>query len=124
MYERITNRARNVMQLASKATSRFNDQYLGTEHILLGLLQEGSWVVEEVLLHLHVDPRKLRLDVETLLQSGPEMTATGKLPSKPKAKDVIQYSVEEACHLNHNYVAPNTSSWGCCASERASPPSY
>ena len=97
------------MQLASKATSRFNHQYLGTEHILLGLLQEGSWVVEEVLSHLHVDPRQLRSDVENLLQGGPEMIAMGRPPSKPRAKDVIQFSMAEAGDLNHNYVGVDTS---------------
>src|SRR4029079_5019616 len=73
-------------------------------HILLGLVKEGSGVAANVLKNLDVDLRKIRLEVEKLVQSGPEMVTMGKLPQTPRAKKVIEYSMEEARNLNHNYV--------------------
>lgn len=104
MYERFTDRARKVMQLANQEAQRFNHEYIGTEHILLGLIKEGSEVAANVLKNLDVDLRKIRLEVEKLVQSGPEMVTMGKLPQTPRAKKVIEYSMEEARNLNHNYV--------------------
>jgi ATP-dependent Clp protease ATP-binding subunit ClpC len=104
MYERFTDRARKVMQLANQEAQRFNHEYIGTEHILLGLVKEGSGVAANVLKNLEVDLRKIRLEVEKLVQSGPEMVTVGKLPQTPRAKKVIEYSMEEARNLNHNYV--------------------
>jgi len=104
MYERFTDRARKVMQLANQEAQRFNHEYVGTEHILLGLIKEGSGVAANVLKNLDVDLRKIRLEVEKLVQSGPDMVTMGKLPQTPRAKKVIEYSMEEARSLNHNYV--------------------
>ena len=104
MYERFTDRARKVMQLANQEAQRFNHEYIGTEHILLGLVKEGSGVAANVLKNLDVDLRKIRLEVEKLVQSGPEMVTIGKLPQTPRAKKVIEYSMEEARNLNHKYV--------------------
>ena len=104
MYERFTDPARQIMRLANREAQRFNHDYIGTEHILLGLIQEGSGVAGKTLLNLHVDPRKIRLDVEKLLQSGPDMVTMGKLPQTPGSKNVIQYSMDEARKLNHIYV--------------------
>ncbi len=104
MYERFTDRARKVMQLANQEAQRFNHEYIGTEHILLGLVKEGSGVAANVLKNLDVDLRKIRLEVEKLVQSGPEMVTMGRLPQTPRAKKVIEYSMEEARNLNHNYV--------------------
>ncbi len=104
MYERFTDRARKVMQLANQEAQRFNHEYIGTEHILLGLVKEGSGVAANVLKNLDVDLRKIRLEVEKLVQSGPDMVTMGKLPQTPRAKKVIEYSMEEARNLNHNYV--------------------
>jgi ATP-dependent Clp protease ATP-binding subunit ClpC len=104
MYERFTDRARKVMQLANQEAQRFNHEYIGTEHILLGLIKEGSGVAANVLKNLDVDLRKIRLEVEKLVQSGPDMVTMGKLPQTPRAKKVIEYSMEEARNLNHNYV--------------------
>ena len=104
MYERFTDRARKVMQLANQEAQRFNHEYIGTEHILLGLVKEGSGVAANVLKNLDVDLRKIRLEVEKLVQSGPEMVTMGKLPQTPRTKKVIEYSMEEARNLNHNYV--------------------
>ncbi|MCO6046839.1 ATP-dependent Clp protease ATP-binding subunit [Aeoliella sp. ICT_H6.2] len=104
MYERFTDRARKVMQLANQEAQRFNHEYIGTEHVLLGLIKEGSGVAANVLKNLDVDLRKIRLEVEKLVQSGPDMVTMGRLPQTPRAKKVIEYSMEEARNLNHNYV--------------------
>jgi ATP-dependent Clp protease ATP-binding subunit ClpC len=104
MYERFTDRARKVMQLANQEAQRFNHEYIGTEHILLGLVKEGSGVAANVLKNLDVDLRKIRMEVEKIVQSGPDMVTMGKLPQTPRAKKVIEYSMEEARNLNHNYV--------------------
>ncbi|MEQ9411697.1 MAG: ATP-dependent Clp protease ATP-binding subunit [Fuerstiella sp.] len=104
MYERFTDRARKVMQLANQEAQRFNHEYIGTEHILLGLVKEGSGVAANVLKNLDVDLRKIRIEVEKIVQTGPDMVTMGKLPQTPRAKKVIEYAMEEARNLNHNYV--------------------
>jgi len=104
MFERFTDRARKVMALANQEAQRFNHEYIGTEHILLGLVKEGSGVGANVLKNLDVDLRKVRLEVEKLVKSGPDMVTMGKLPQTPRAKKVIEYAIEEARNLNHNYV--------------------
>ena len=92
------------MALANQEAQRFNHEYIGTEHILLGLVKEGSGVGANVLKNLDIDLRKVRLEVEKLVKSGPEMVTMGKLPQTPRAKKVIEYAIEEARNLNHNYV--------------------
>src|ERR1700678_3946651 len=104
MYERFTDRARKVLQLANQEAQRFNHEYIGTEHILLGLVKEGTGVAANVLKNLDTDLRKIRLEVEKIVQAGPDMVTMGKLPQTPRAKKVIEYSIEEARNLNHNYV--------------------
>jgi ATP-dependent Clp protease ATP-binding subunit ClpC len=101
MYERFTDRARKVMQLANQEAQRFNHEYIGTEHILLGLVKEGSGVAANVLKNLEVDLRKIRLEVEKLVQSGPEMVTMGKLPQTPRM------------------WAPNTYCSACCENKKA-----
>ena len=100
MYERFTDRARKVMQLANQEAQRFNHEYIGTEHILLGLVKEGTGVAANVLKNLDIDLRKIRLEVEKIVQAGPDMVTMGKLPRTPRAKKVIEYSIEEARNLN------------------------
>src|SRR6186713_1203785 len=104
MFERLTDRARKVMALANQEAQRFNHEYIGTEHILLGLVKEGSGVGATVLKNLDIDLRKVRLEVEKLVKSGPDMVTMGKLPQTPRAKKVIEYAIEEARNLGHNYV--------------------
>ncbi|MSQ91196.1 MAG: ATP-dependent Clp protease ATP-binding subunit [Phycisphaerales bacterium] len=104
MFERLTDRARKVMALANQEAQRFNHEYIGTEHILLGLVKEASGVGANVLKNLGIDLRKVRLEVEKLVKSGPEMVTMGKLPQTPRAKKVLEYAIEEARNLNHNYV--------------------
>jgi ATP-dependent Clp protease ATP-binding subunit ClpC len=104
MFERFTDRARKVMALANQEAQRLNHEYIGTEHILLGLVKEGSGVGANVLRNLDVDLRRVRLEVEKLVKAGSEMVTMGKLPQTPRAKKVIEYAIEEARNLNHNYV--------------------
>ena len=104
MFERFTDRARKVMALANQEAQRFNHEYIGTEHVLLGLVKEGSGVGATVLKNLDVDIKKLRIEVEKQVKSGPDMVTMGKLPQTPRAKKVIEYAIEEARALNHNYV--------------------
>ena len=106
MYERFTDRARKVMQLANQEAQRFNHEYIGTEHVLLGLVKEGSGVAANVLKNLDVDLRRIRIEVERIVQpgAGGDQVVMGRLPHTPRAKKVIEYSIEEARNLNHNYV--------------------
>ena len=104
MFERFTDRARKVMALANQEAQRFNHEYIGTEHILLGLIKEGSGVGANVLKNLGVDLRSVRLEVERFVKAGAEMVTLGKLQQTPRARKVIEYAVEEARALNHNYV--------------------
>ena len=104
MFERFTDRARKVMALANQEAQRFNHEYIGTEHILLGLVKEGSGVGATVLKNLDIDLRKVRIEVEKLVKSGPDMVTMGRLPQTPRAKKVIEYAIEEARNLGHNYV--------------------
>ncbi|MBI4576833.1 MAG: ATP-dependent Clp protease ATP-binding subunit [Planctomycetes bacterium] len=104
MFDRFTDRARKVMGLARQEAQRFNHEYIGTEHILLGLVQEGSGVAANVLKNLGVELTKIRHEVERIVQSGPSMVTMGQLPFTPRAKKVLELSVEEASNLGHNYI--------------------
>ncbi len=104
MYERFTDRARKVMALANQEAQCFHHEYVGTEHLLLGLALEGSGVGAAVMKNLGVDLAKLRAEVEKLVKHGPDTVTLDKLPETPRAKRAIEYAVEEARALNHNYV--------------------
>ena len=104
MFERFTDRARKVMALANQEAQRFNHEYVGTEHILLGLVKEGSGVGANVLKYMDVDLARINEVVRKLIKHGPDMVATGDLPQTPRTKMVIDYAIEEARTLNHNYV--------------------
>src|SRR2546423_6742843 len=92
MYERFTDRARKVMQLANQEAQRFNHEYIGTEHILLGLVAEGNGVAANVLKNLRVDLRKIRREIEKIVQHGPGGGLPGPFPNTPRAKKVIEYA--------------------------------
>jgi len=104
MYERFTDAARKVMQLANQQAQRYRHEYIGTEHILLGIVEEGSGVAVTILRDLNVDPKKIRPRVEEIVQSSPDVVTMDKLPQTPRAKKVIEYAMEEARGLNHNHV--------------------
>jgi ATP-dependent Clp protease ATP-binding subunit ClpC len=104
MFDRFTDRARKVMGLARQEAQRFNHEYIGTEHILLGLVQEEHSVAANVLRQMKIDTKKVRAEVEKLVQTGNNVGSIGQLPFTPRAKRVLQLSFEEATELGHNYV--------------------
>ncbi len=104
MFNKFTERARKVILLAKQEAKRFNHDYIGTEHILLGLLREGEGVAAAVLQSLGMNLNNIRLEVEKLVQVGPTTVVTGDLPFTPKAKKVMELAMEEARTLGHNYI--------------------
>ncbi|MBI4231534.1 MAG: AAA family ATPase, partial [Planctomycetes bacterium] len=104
MYERFTDRARKALNLARQEAQRFNHQYIGTEHLLLGLVKEGSGVAANVLESFEVDLKKLRHEIEKLVQPGPDTVAVGSPPLTPRTKKVLDYALEEARSLGHGYI--------------------
>jgi ATP-dependent Clp protease ATP-binding subunit ClpA len=105
MYERFTDRARKVMQLANEEAQRLQHEYIGTEHILLGLgSSECAGVATHALHNLDIDLHKVRHEIDKLVQSGPDGDIMVKLPQTPRAKKVIEFAIEEARNFNHNYV--------------------
>ncbi len=104
MFNKFTERARKVILLAKQEAKRFNHDYIGTEHILLGLLREGEGVAAAVLQSLGMNLNNIRLEVEKLVQIGPATVVSGDLPFTPKAKKVMELAMEEARTLGHNYI--------------------
>ena len=92
------------MQLANQEAQRFNHEYVGTEHLLLGLIKDGTGIAANVLKNLDIDLRKIRHEVEKLVRSGPDTVTMGRLPQSPRSKKVLEYAVEEARNLSHSYV--------------------
>lgn len=107
MYERFADKAREAMQLANQEAQKLCHEYIGTEHILLGLLKGGEKNPNEavkILNALDINIEKVRIEIKKIVQSGPEMVVRGKLPQTPRAKKVIEYAIEEARNFNHDYV--------------------
>jgi len=104
MFDRFTERARKVIILAKEEARRFNHDYIGTEHILLGLIKEGESVAAAVLQNLGLSLDTIRLEVEKLVQFGPSTIVSGDIPFTPKAKKVIELAMDEARRLGHNYI--------------------
>ena len=106
MFERFTEEARNVMALASQQAQRFGHNYIGTEHIFLGLLKEDACTGAKILKNCGVDTKKMRLEIKQLLklkgESQPD--AESKLPPTPLAMRVVQYAIEEARALKHDHI--------------------
>lgn len=104
MFDKFTNRAKQVIKLAKKEAQRLNHNYLGTEHVLLGLLKLGQGVAVNVLRNLNIDFETVRSEVEKLVGYGPEIQVYGDPALTGKVKKVFEYANEEAANLNHNYV--------------------
>ncbi|UCB56822.1 MAG: ATP-dependent Clp protease ATP-binding subunit [Candidatus Omnitrophota bacterium] len=104
MFNRFTERARKVIILAKEEAKRFNHDYIGTEHILLGLIREGEGVASAVLQNTGLNLDKIRLEIEKLVQPGPTTVVSGDIPFTPRAKRVVELSMEEARQLGHNYI--------------------
>jgi ATP-dependent Clp protease ATP-binding subunit ClpC len=102
-FHRFTERARKVMQLAQEEAQRLQHNYIGTEHLLLGLVREGKGVAAKTLTSLGVDLEKVRKAVEDIISRGVSPVA-GEIGLTPRAKKVIELAVDEARHLNHHYI--------------------
>jgi ATP-dependent Clp protease ATP-binding subunit ClpC len=115
MYERFTDRAREAMKLANSEARRFNHEYIGTEHELLGLVKVGGGTAAVVLKNANLRPDHIQREVENLIPAGSSVVKKSRgffswwvsndgLPQTPRAKKVIEYAMEEARALNHNYI--------------------
>jgi ATP-dependent Clp protease ATP-binding subunit ClpC len=104
MFDKFTNRAKQVIKLAKKEAQRLNHNYLGTEHVLLGLLKLGQGIAVNVLRNLNLDYETVRTEVERLVGFGPEIQVYGDPALTGKVKKVFEFANEEAASLNHNYV--------------------
>ncbi|MFA6216909.1 MAG: ATP-dependent Clp protease ATP-binding subunit [Candidatus Omnitrophota bacterium] len=104
MFNRFTERARKVIILAKEEAKRFNHDYIGTEHILLGLIREGEGVAASVLEKMGVSLENIRLEIEKLVQPGPTTQIIGDLPFTPRSKKALELAAEEAHALGHNYI--------------------
>ena len=102
-FEKFSERARRVLSLAQEEAQRFNHNYIGTEHVLLGLARETEGVAARVLVNLGVELSKIRSAVEFIIGRG-ERPATGEIGLTPRAKRVIELAVDEARRLNHHYI--------------------
>ncbi|MGL5513464.1 MAG: ATP-dependent Clp protease ATP-binding subunit [Sporomusa sp.] len=102
MFNRFTDRARKVLILAQQEAARYGHGYIGTEHLLLGLLRESEGVAAKVLMSLNLDVEAVRMQVESILGQGQEQG--GDIGYTPRAKKIIELAMEEALRLGHNYV--------------------
>ena len=102
-FDKFTERARRVLTLAQEEAQRFNHNYIGTEHLLLGLVREGEGVASKVLANLGVELNKVRSAVEFIIGRG-DRPVTGEIGLTPRAKKVIELAVDEARRLGHHYI--------------------
>jgi Clp amino terminal domain, pathogenicity island component len=104
MFERFTDRARRVVVLAQEEARMLDHNYIGTEHILLGLIHEGEGVAAKALESLGISLEAVRQQVEQIIGRGKQAPASGRIPFTPRAKKVLELSLREALQLNHNYI--------------------
>jgi ATP-dependent Clp protease ATP-binding subunit ClpC len=102
-FDKFTNRARKALHLAQEEAQRLQHNYIGTEHLLLGLIREGEGVAAKVLNNLGIDLDKARSSVESIIGRG-NRVVIGELGLTPRAKKVIELAVDEARHLHHHYL--------------------
>ena len=103
MFERFTDRARRVIVLAQEEAKMLNHNYIGTEHILLGLIHEGEGVAAKALESLDISLPAVREQVQEIIGQG-QQRPTGHIPFTPRAKKVLELSLREALQLGHNYI--------------------
>src|SRR3972149_6004927 len=104
MFDKFTNRAKQVIKLAKKEAQRLNHNYLGTEHILLGLLKLGQGIAGNVLRNMNLGYDLIRSEIEKVVGFGSEIQVYGEPALTGKVKKVFEFANEEATNLNHNYV--------------------
>lgn len=105
MFERFTDRARRVVVLSQKEARLFDHDYIGTEHFLLGLINEGEGVATKALESLGIGLEAVRKQVEEIIGQG-ESPPSGHIPFTPGAKKVLELSIVEAVRLGHDYIGP------------------
>ena len=103
MFERFTDRARRVVVLAQEEARMLNHHYIGTEHLLLGLLHEAEGVAAKALESLGISLEGVRLEIEQIIGLGAE-APSGHIPFTPRAKKVLELSLREAQEIGHNYI--------------------
>jgi ATP-dependent Clp protease ATP-binding subunit ClpC len=103
MFDRFTDRAKKVMSFARQEAQRLNHEYIGPEHLLLGLLDEGRSVAVNVLRDL-ADPDRIRQEVEEMVNPGPSPLTISMMPFTEEAKKALELSMEEALALSHAYI--------------------
>ncbi|MBU4557440.1 MAG: NDP-hexose 4-ketoreductase, partial [Actinobacteria bacterium] len=103
MFERFDDRARRVVVLAQEEARMLNHNYIGTEHILLGLIHEGDGVAAEALWSLNISLEGVREQVQEIIGQGQQAPA-GQMPFTPAAQKVLELSLREALQLGHNYI--------------------
>src|SRR5881628_3632828 len=103
MFERFTDRARRVVVLAQEEARMLNHNYIGTEHILLGLIHEGEGVAAKALESMNISLEAVREQVQEIIGQG-QQAPTGHIPFTPRAKKVLELSLREALQLGHNYI--------------------
>jgi ATP-dependent Clp protease ATP-binding subunit ClpC len=104
MFDRFTDRARKVMALARKEAQRFNHDFIGTEHILLGIIREGGGTAVAVVTRLGLELEQICKEVEKSMEAGPYQVTMGQLPFTPRAKRSLELAMEEATDLGHDYI--------------------
>lgn len=104
MFDRFTDRAKRVMNLACDQARRLNHEYIGTEHILLGIVEEGSGIAANALKNLDIDLKRIREEVEKVAKIGPSMVTIVQLPFTPGSKKVLELALEESSNLGHTYI--------------------
>jgi ATP-dependent Clp protease ATP-binding subunit ClpC len=102
-FEKFSERARRVLTSAQEEAQNLNHNYIGTEHILLGLIREEEGVAAKVLTNIGISLTKIRSAVEFIIGRG-EKASTGEIGLTPRAKRVIELAIDEARHLSHNYI--------------------
>ena len=102
-FDKFTERAKKVLSLAQEEAQRFQHNYIGTEHLLLGLVREEEGVAARVLLKLGVELNRVREAVEFIIGRG-DRIVLGEIGLTPRAKKVIELAIDEARHMNHHYI--------------------
>src|SRR5438105_5923284 len=103
-FDRFNDRAKRVLALAQDEAIRFNHNYIGVEHLLLGLVREGEGVAARVLDSLGIDLSKMRSSVEVMIGRGKETTSPSEITLSPRTKKVIELAVDESRKLGHSHV--------------------
>ncbi|MCK5241556.1 ATP-dependent Clp protease ATP-binding subunit [bacterium] len=104
MFDKFTERAKKIINLAREEAARLGHDYIGTEHLLLGLIKEGGGVATAVLENIGIDLERIKLEIEKAINMGGGTMTLGEVPFTPRAKKVLELALEEAQALGHNYI--------------------